>query len=318
METRNCCGLTFSSTNNRCTSAAMFSAWVPVIRKPIIRAFKFVLFATHPRHTSPNSTTPVAYPPTAYSPPPTAIPMAASTKIVAAVVRPTSPPASRKIAPAPKKPIPCTKFDAMRVADVSPNIFASSKESMVNSAEPMQTKALVRIPAGRRCRSRSMPITAPSNAATLRRKKISCRESIWIARVPLAPVKFYYSELELRQFREVPCSGVYLRAFQRPPALQSAFLHAKAAHHRPVNHRATQRRIAFVPRARQIAHEPPGKAIARSRGIGRLFQRKCRHAEHAARIHQHRPVFPALHHQRRRSHLENVSRGPQQIVLIRN
>src|SRR6266481_4169899 len=231
METRNCCGLTFSSTNNRCTSAAMFSAWVPVIRKPIIRAFKFVLFATHPRHTSPNSTTPVAYPPTAYSPPPTAIPMAASTKIVAAVVKPTSPPPSRKIAPAPRKPIPCTRLEAMRVEDVSPYIFANSKERIVNSAEPMQTKALVRIPAGRRWRSRSTPIAAPSNAAKLSRKRISWRENIWIARISLAPTQFYYLELELRQFREMPCSGVYLGASQGSQAFQPEFLHAKAAHH---------------------------------------------------------------------------------------
>src|SRR6266481_7662280 len=248
METRNCCGLTFSSTNNRCTSAAMFSAWVPVIRKPIIRAFKFVLFATHPRHTSPNSTTTVAYPPTAYKPPPTAIPMAASTKIVAAVVKPTSPPASRKIAPAPRKPMPCTRLEAMRVEDVSPYIFASSNERMVNSAEPMQTKALVRIPAGRRCRSRSTPIAAPRSAAKLRRRRISWREIIGLREFPSQRRNFTYLELELRQFREMSCSGVYLAALQRPQAFQPDFLHAKAAQHRPVDHCAAQRCVALISR----------------------------------------------------------------------
>ena len=73
-----------------------------------------------------------------------------TTKMVAAVVKPTSPPASRKIAPAPRNPIPCTRLEAMRVGDESPYIFANWNERMVNSAEPRQTNALVRIPAGRR------------------------------------------------------------------------------------------------------------------------------------------------------------------------
>src|SRR5258708_25441872 len=207
----------------------MFSLWLPVIRKPIIRAFKFVLCATHPRQISPNNTTPVA-----------AMPIAASTKIVAAVVKPTSPPASRKIAPAPRNPIPCTRLEAMRVEDVSPNILASSKERIVNSAEPMHTKALVRIPAGRRCKSRSTPIAAPSSAATLKRRNISLWESIGTARVSSQRHNFTDLQFELRQFREMPCSGVYLAAFQRPQTLQPEFLHAKAAQHRPIYHRAPQ------------------------------------------------------------------------------
>src|SRR4029077_15642956 len=103
-------------------------------------------------------------------------------------------------------PIPWTRLEAMRVEDVSPYIFANWKERMVNRAEPMQTKALVRIPAGRRCRSRSTPIAAPSSAAKLRRKKISCREIIGLCEFPSQRRNFTYLELELRQFREMPCS----------------------------------------------------------------------------------------------------------------
>src|ERR1700757_141531 len=119
----------------------------------------------------------------------------------------------------------------------------------------MHTKALVRIPARRRCQSPSMPITAPSSAAKLKRKTISWRESIWIARVSLAPTQFYYLQLELRQFREMPCSAVYLAALQRPQALQTEFLHAKATHHRPVNHGPPQRSVALVSCTGQVAHE---------------------------------------------------------------
>src|SRR6266478_840589 len=243
--------------------------------------------------------------------------MAASTKIVAAVVKPTSPPASRRIAPAPRKPMPCTRLEAMRVEDVSPYIFASWKERMVNSADPMQTKALVRIPAGRRCRSRSTPIAAPRSAAKLRRRRISWREIIGLREFPSQRRNFTYLELELRQFREMSCSGVYLAALQRPQAFQPEFLHAKAAQHRPVDHCAAQRCVALISRAGQIAHKTSGKGIAGSRGIVWLLQRKRRHAEDAPRVHQHRAILSALYHQRRRPHFENLPRRAQQIVLIR-
>src|SRR2546430_13099849 len=84
--------------------ALPISAWLVVNRKTIGRDFKSNRCATHPRQTSPKSTSAVVYVATANSPPPEAMPMAASIKIVAAVVMPTRPPASRKIAPAPRKP----------------------------------------------------------------------------------------------------------------------------------------------------------------------------------------------------------------------
>ena len=106
------------------------------------------------------------------------MPIAASTKTVAAVVIPTTPPASRRIAPAPRKPMPWTMFDAIRVLPVSPNRRAISPDRMVNKAVARQTKRLVRTPAGRRRRSRSMPMSAPNAAATVSRKIMSPRETI--------------------------------------------------------------------------------------------------------------------------------------------
>src|SRR5258707_1020192 len=110
---------------------------------------------------------------TAKRPPPAAIPMAASTKIVAAVVIPRTPPDPRKMAPAPRKPMPCTILDAILVPLESPNRCASSLERIVNSAVARHTKRLVRTPAGRRRTTRSKPMMAPSAAATVSRKIIS-------------------------------------------------------------------------------------------------------------------------------------------------
>src|ERR1700757_368367 len=115
---------------------------------------------------------------------------------------------------------------------------------MVNSAEPMHTNALVRMPAGRRCRSRSTPIAAPSSAAKLKRKTISCKESMGVRQFTRAQ-RFYYLQLELREFHEMACSAVYLAALQRAQALQPELLHAKAAHPRAVDHGPPQRGITF-------------------------------------------------------------------------
>src|SRR5579885_845087 len=100
-----------------------------------------------------------------YRPAPAPMPIAASAKIVAAVVSPTTLPRSRRITPAPRKPIPCTMLDAIRVPLESPTSRAISEESSVNSAAPMHTHILVRMPAGRRRMLRSTPITAPRKAA---------------------------------------------------------------------------------------------------------------------------------------------------------
>src|SRR6266404_2518939 len=201
-------------------------------------------------------------------------------------------------------------FDAIRVLPVSPRRCAISPDRMVNSAVARQTKRLVRIPAGRRRTSRSMPMIAPSAAATVNRKNISCRESIDPA--PHRPPQRDSTELqfELRQFRKLACSGVYLIALQMPQPIQAEFLDGKAPQYGAVYHGAAQRGVTFVAAPCQITHEAPRKAVARPCGVMRLLQRKRWHAENAALVHHHRSVLPALHHQRRRSHFENLLGRP--------
>src|SRR5689334_4043545 len=146
-------------------------------------------------------------------------------------------------------------FEAMRVLPVSPNRRAISPERIVNSAVARQTNRLVRMPAGRRRRSRSMPMIAPSTAATVNRRRISRRESIDSASQRPPVRDFNRLQFELRQFRKVPCSGVYLFLFQVSEELQPEFLHRKAAQHRAINHSPPQRSITRVLASREIAHK---------------------------------------------------------------
>src|SRR5712692_2718601 len=245
------------------------------------------------------------------------MPIAASTNIVAAVVIPIRPPASRKIAPAPRKPMPCTIFEAIRVLPVSPNRRAISPERMVNNAVARQTKRLVRMPAGRRRRSRSIPMTVPSAAATVKRKNISWRESMALVshRPPVRDST--HLQFELRQFRKMPCSGVYLFGLQVPQPLQSEFLDCKTPQHRTVDHGSPQGGVASILAAREVSHEAPGKTVTGARGIVRLFQRKRWDAKYSPFVHHHGSVFPALDHQRRWAHLENLLGRTQQVVLVR-
>src|SRR6267378_978473 len=137
-------------------------------------------------------------------------------------------------------------FDAIRVLPVSPRRWAISPDRTVNSDVARQTKRLVRIPAGRRRNSRSMPMIAPSAAATVTRKSISWRGSITPA--PHRPPQRDSTDLqfELRQFRKVACSGVYLIALQMSQPVQTEFLNGEAAHHGAVHHGAAQRGVTFI------------------------------------------------------------------------
>jgi len=72
---------------------------------------------------------------------------------------------SRKIKPAPIKPMPETTCAATRVGLESPGASASNT---TNVAEPSATNALVRKPASRLRHCRSNPITAPRLTATAR------------------------------------------------------------------------------------------------------------------------------------------------------
>src|SRR5439155_11947704 len=113
-----------------------------------------------------------------------AIPIAATTQSVAAVVRPRMERPSRMIAPAPRKPIPVTICAAMRVGSARTtfppfvrNSWKPYAETIVNSAEPSETSRCVRIPASRSRTSRSAPIAAPSKAAIASRSTASQPES---------------------------------------------------------------------------------------------------------------------------------------------
>src|SRR5712692_2172868 len=207
-------------------------------------------------------------------------------------------------------------FEAIRVLPVSPRARAISPERIVKSAVARHTKRLVRTPAGLRRRSRSIPITAPSTAATVNRRNISCEESI--ARGTRGPPEGNSSHLQfkLRQFQEVACPRVYLTALQVAQPVQTELFDGKAAQHRAVDHGAAQRCVTLIATSGEMAHEATGKAVARTGGIMRFFERECWNAEDPTLVHHHGAVFAALHNQRRRTHLENVLGRAQQVVLV--
>src|SRR5262249_43270544 len=107
-------------------------------------------------------------------PAPTAIPIAATSQRVAAVVRPRTESPWRMMAPAPRKPIPVTICAAIRVGStLIPQSLKPYADTSVNSADPTHTSRWVRSPAWRSRISRSSPIAAPSAAATKRRSSTS-------------------------------------------------------------------------------------------------------------------------------------------------
>src|SRR6266567_6971566 len=126
---------------------------------------------------------------------------------------------------------------------------------------------------------------------------------------------FSYLQFELRQFREVACPGVYLAALQVAKPIKAELLDGEATQHRTVDHGAAQRSVTLILTTRQVAHEATGKAVACSGRIVRLFEGKRRDAEDPALVHHHGAVLSAFHNQGRRSHLENVLGGAQQIMF---
>lgn len=82
---------------------------------------------------------------------------------------------SRKMIPAPRKPMPDTTCAATRVWLGS---LGKSCENMTNPAAPKATSALVRNPAIRWRTCRSDPINAPQDKATIRFKVASCRAMV--------------------------------------------------------------------------------------------------------------------------------------------
>src|SRR2546427_2025741 len=96
--------------------------------------------------------------------------MAATTQIVAALVKPTTAPRAWRIVPAPMSPTPVTICAARGVVSVPAGIAPATAltragERCVYSTEPMQIKMLVLSPAGLPPSSRSRPIAPPSSVA---------------------------------------------------------------------------------------------------------------------------------------------------------
>src|SRR3954451_8990188 len=107
-----------------------------------------------------------------YAPAPAAMPIAAVSQSVAAVVSPRTEKPWRMIAPAPRKPIPVTICAATRVGST----FAESNPyapAIVNSAAPTATRRCVRSPASRSRNSRSSPTEPPRTPASAIRSRAS-------------------------------------------------------------------------------------------------------------------------------------------------
>src|SRR5712692_2173640 len=105
------------------------------------------------------------------------------------------------IAPAPRKPMPVTICAAIRVGSARMTWSPLSRkprkpyaETIVNSAEPTQTRMCVRNPASRSRSSRSKPIAPPSPAATASRARLSahvrCGSTLSKRRLQRAELRF--------------------------------------------------------------------------------------------------------------------------------
>src|SRR5208282_3831428 len=55
--------------------------------------------------------------------------------------------------------------------------------------------------------------------------------------------------------------------------LQAEFLHRETTHHRAMDHGAAQRGVVDFAGGSEGAHEAPGEAVARARGIAHMVQR---------------------------------------------
>src|SRR6267154_3301637 len=129
--------------------------------------------------------------------------MAATTQIVAALVRPTTAPRAWRIVPAPMKPTPVTICAATRVVSVPGGIapvlpVSIASDRCVYSTDPMQIRMLVLSPAGLPPSSRSSPIAPPSSVA---RPIWSMRSSrkIWTMRWNISPMEESHLVADVRE-----------------------------------------------------------------------------------------------------------------------
>src|ERR1041384_3023362 len=96
--------------------------------------------------------------------------MAATTQIVAALVRPTTAPRAWSIVPAPMNPTPATICAPTRGGllprAIAPAALSIASERCVYRTEPTQIRMFVRSPAGLPPSSRSKPIAPPNRTAS--------------------------------------------------------------------------------------------------------------------------------------------------------
>src|SRR5437667_7296250 len=111
------------------------------------------------------------------------MPMAATTQIVAALVRPVTAPRVWRMVPAPMKPTPARIWAATRPG--SPLSAAMRMDRTVNRVAPMLMRMFVRRPAGFPFSSRSRPMAPPRTTARTSCMSSSSRKTCTCARSPM-------------------------------------------------------------------------------------------------------------------------------------
>src|SRR5690606_8962111 len=184
-------------------------------------------------------------------------PIAATTQIVAALVRPVMVPRVCRMVPAPRNPMPVTTCAAIRPG--SPTWFAAMRvERSISSAEPRQMRMLVRRPAGFPRNSRSRPIAPPANAATIscaprsrRRTPIQSRRSAagiephLVFHVADRPLRCVAGLLATRREQLVHLCGIRLQLLRARPDRREFRDHIRVQHLLAVD--AAPLRAAAVP-----------------------------------------------------------------------
>ena len=99
--------------------------------------------------------------------------------------------------------------------------------------------------------------------------------------------------------------------------LEAEFLDGETAEDGAVDHRASKRVAIYSASACEIAHETAGESVARAGGIVDFIERKCRNAKDPIVVDEHGAVFAALDDERFGAKLENLFRGAEEIVFVR-
>src|ERR1700694_5682803 len=99
-------------------------------------------------------------------------------------------------------------------------------------------------------------------------------------------------------------------------AFSAELFNVERGHHRPEDHRPPQSSFVQFFLARQIAHQPARKGIARACWIKDSLQRICGYRK-VSILSKHRgAVLASFHNQRTRSPRENLARRLYQVRLV--